>query len=1315
LAEKKKMLINLNTKVFLLTLFRFMKKNIVIMCLFVFGLTFAQTKNFVINWQGTKILNTDTTVLELPAFNADAFSFDEEQGLQFIAQWQIFTAVNTNSYSITNVTYAPISDRELLDLDRSKIKPNLYHSLKNSKARDSRFAYLTVNPIVKSGNGTYKKVTSFSIKYNHNTRNAVSSRRSAKRLSATLSSSVLRSGQWFRFVIDTTGVFVLTKDFLESLGVPTNGLDPRTIRIYGNGGDMIPFGNDVPQPFDVQENAIKVIGQEDGVFNDQDVVLFYGVGPRGFNEESITHINAYTDETFYYVNIGLGPGKRIQALNQPTGAVTQQITTFQDYQFFEEDLNNLGTIGRRWFGRRFGIGNEQLLNFNFPDVVTTVPVRFRVLGASISSTRTSMNVNVNNETVTALPFGTTTGTIVGAGSGFTGDINVTGPDIAVRLNFNNGGNPSAEGYLDFVSIEATRALNFQNRQFQFKNNSVVNNSGIAEYVIENSSRLSEVWDVTDIFNVTSALNTDNTARFSFRANMGEERTYVAVSPLNYFTPRRDGNAIVSNQDLKGTIFNNSEGRFEDIDYLIVAPNNMLNQANRLAQINRDQYSLNVKVVGLNQIYNEFSTGNQDIGAIRNFVKYIYDNASSPEQRLKYLCLFGDGSYDYKERLPNNTNIIPSWHSYPSFSLTNSFVSDDFFGMMDEDEGTMANSDRLDIAVGRILADSPQRANLLVDKVEQYYAREAFGSWRNNYVVMSDDVDQDWEGVIQGTTDEIADEVAENRNFINVIKIHSDAFEQQSSPGGDTYPEAVEEFTNSINNGALVVNYFGHGGEEGLAEERLLTLPTIDDFRNVFRQNCFVTVTCEYTKFDNPLRQTAGEFTYWREDAGASSLITTTRQVFVTFGIDFNRALGRYLFNFADSSNQDEIPSIAESLRLTKVDPLISRGRQRRLVFYIGDPAMRLPFPKPNIHLTRINDVPVAQATDTLKALSKVKLSGEVRGANGARLTSYNGTLSTTIYDKSENRRTLANDNTRLRGELILLDFETLGSVIFRGQASVTNGEFDVEFVVPRDIRIPVGTGRVSFYATDQQLLQDQTGSDIANVRIGGVNENAETDDVGPVVSIFLNDENFVSGGITNEAPTLVVRLEDPNGINTVGGIGHDIVAVLDGDETNPFVLNDFYETNLDDFTRGTATFPLRDLEPGLHTLTVTAWDVFNNSSSSEIQFTVFNENQELVINNVLNYPNPFVDYTEFWFNHNSSEALDISVQIFTVSGKLVRTLNGQTTAGVSTTSSLSRDIVWDGRDDFGERIGKGVYIYKLTVRSNALNKKVEKIEKLVIL
>jgi hypothetical protein len=1295
-----------------------MKEKILIILLLTAIAGFSQKKSFSIDWNGTTKLTFGASSMELPAFNENYYSYDFDAGLQFIAQWETATTINESSIVITNTRYQSISQQELLDIDTSKITSDLKFSLKNSKSRNKQFAYFELSPILKDENGGYKKLMSFDINYNtlvNVTKRSISSKRFSN--SKIITNSVLNTGDWYKFYIDTTGVFRLTKGFLQDLGVNVNSVDPRSIKIYGNGGKAIPYSNAEPYPFDVTENAIKVVGEEDGVFDNQDFILFYGQGPKGFNEESITNINSYTDRTFYYITVGGANGKRIQPINQPAGAADLNVDTYQEYKFHERDIHNIGTVGRRWFGERFNIENEQEFNFNFPDIITSEPVNIRVLTASTSSLPTSMDVSVNGSLQQSLTFGTTSNTIIGSAASYFGAVNVTGSDIVVKLNYNNESNPSAQGYLDFISIEATRALKFNSTQFQFSNNSVVNNSGIVSYNISDASRLSEVWDVTNIYDVKGVENSNGESTFSFKSQMGEERIYVAVSPSDYYQPKLDRDRVVRNQNIKGTIFNNAEGNFQDVDYLIVAPNTMINEAERLAQINRNRYGLNVKVIGLNEIYAEFSTGNQDIAAIRNLVKYIYDNASTPDNRIKYLCLFGDASYDYKDRIPNNTNIVPSWHSYSSLNLTNSFVSDDFYGMMDENEGAMANSDRLDIAVGRILADSPQRAKDLVDKIETYYARASFGRWRNNYLVVSDDVDKDWEGIIQQTTDNVGNEVTSNKPFINVVKIHADSFRQESSAGGERYPDAVEEFSNVIDNGALVVNYFGHGGEDGLSEERILDIPSIDNFKNFCRLNCFVTVTCEFTKFDNPFRKTAGEFTYWNKQAGAISLITTTRQVFVNFGISFNNTLGEYLFSFSenDTFGDDEYPSTAEALRLTKIDRNIGFASQRRLVFYIGDPAMKLAFPKPNIRLTEINDVPVAQSTDTLKALGKVKLAGEVTDANGNLLSNYNGVVSTTIYDKFIQRQTLANDNTRNAGELIVLDFETLGPIVFRGQASVTNGQFEFDFVVPKDIAVPVGLGRVSFYATNEGFSEDQAGGDVSNIRIGGVNENAEIDNVGPVITLFMNDENFVSGGITNESPTLLAKLEDANGINTASGIGHDISAIIDGDETNPFILNDYYETEVDDYQSGTVSFPFRDLEPGLHTLTLKAWDVYNNSSTSEIQFIVFDQDQELVINNVLNYPNPFVNYTEFWFNHNSSESLDVSVQIFTVSGKLVRTLNGQTTGGIKSASSLSKDIVWDGRDDFGEKIGKGVYVYKLTVKSNLLNKTVEKIEKLVIL
>jgi hypothetical protein len=706
---------------------------------------------------------------------------------------------------------------------------------------------------------------------------------------------------------------------------------------------------------------------------------------------------------------------------------------------------------------------------------------------------------------------------------------------------------------------------------------------------------------------------------------------------------------------------------------------------------------------------EFSSGMQDIAGVRNFVKYVYDNASNPNTRLKYLCLFGDASFDYKNRISIKNNIAPSWYSMNSFSLTNSFISDDFYGMMDENEGGMENFNKLDIAVGRILAETPQRAQQMIDKIKSYYSEDAFGSWRNNFLLISDDVDKLSDKTLQQTTDNVAEDVKQSKPFLNITKIHADSYQQQTSSGGDRYPQVNEAIFDALEVGAIAVNYFGHGGEDGLALERIFDKINAQELNNPNKLNCFVTLTCEYTKFDNPLRVTAGEYLYWNENGGAISLITTTRQIFISVGVQFTTTLGQYLFNYNNTPNL----SMGEALRLTKNDPNVTNNTQRRLVFFIGDPALKLPLAEPEIIVTKINDEDISTTNQELQALSAAKIEGYVADSQGAILSGYSGILTATIFDKNNQRSTLGNDGTRENNELIIMDFEAMGEVIFRGQASVENGTFEINFIVPRDIIIPVGNGKISLYSKTENQLKDQRGHNF-DIKIGGVNLDAPVDNTGPTIQLFMNDESFVSGGITNENPTLLAKLFDENGINTASGVGHDIVATIDGDETNPFILNDYYVADEDTYQSGALSYPFRNLSPGLHTLTLKAWDVYNNASTKEIQFVVFDQNQSLELKNVLNYPNPFINYTEFWFNHNSSGTLNVSIQIFTVSGKLIKTINTQTNTG-NGTSSLSRDITWDGTDDFGNKIGKGVYVYKLNVSSPLTGLKSDKIEKLVIL
>ena len=1258
----------------------------------------GQTKSFKVEWSKDKQLVLEGKKFLIP----NTKNFNENliinQDFTLVNQWEESNSINEKSVEVLDVKYSDIDISLYPVLKNIPLKNKIEIKLKTSKSRNKSYTYFEFSPIIQI-NENYKRIESFSIKYSYDLTKSISV--------IQPQSSEMASGLWYQFFIDQTGVYKIDKSFLNQLGINTSSVDPRKIRIFGNGGEMLPMNNSENFVLDPIENAIQVIGEEDGVFDNDDYIIFFAKGPDNYNEESNTNLNLYEDKISYFISIGSVNGLRVENFIEPNESADLVIDNYTNYQFHEIDEYNIAQIGRRWFGDRFDFESDKNFSFTFNNLIVSEPIDLKINAAATSEVSTSMSININGSNTSTMYFGSIGDPILASGANYNSQILSNSSEIDILLSYNNSGNPASTAFLDYISLEATCNLIYTGEQLIFYNNNIDSSPSVVEYQIGSSQNLYKIWDISDISSVSEVITT-NQNNFSFKSNFSSKNKFIAFSQSNFLTPTRESSSFIENQNIKQTIFSDIQGNVSAPDYIIIAREDMMFQAERLAQINREKNNLNVKVVELQKIYNEFSSGNQDISAIRNFVRYIYQNQNNGNN-LKYLCLFGDASFDYKQRTPNNTNIIPSWLSLNSFSLSSSFISDDFFGMMDLNEGTMSNSDKLDIAVGRILADNTQRSIELVDKIESYYSTESFGNWRNKVIVISDDVDEPWENIIQSTSNEIADLISENKPFINTKKILIDAYEQQTSSGGERYPEVNSEILNGIKQGALVINYFGHGGEDGIARERIFDKINAAAVKNPNKLNCFVSVTCEFTKFDNPNRETAGEFLYWNIEGGSIALITTTRQIFVSVGVEFNITLEQYLFSFGSDNYQ----SIAESLRLTKNDPAISSTNQRRLVFFIGDPAMKLAIPEKEIRISKINDIEINNFQQPIKGLDLVNIEGQVFDKNGQFLENYSGFLTATVYDKNISRTTLANDNTTDgNGNLILLDFEILGEVLFRGKSSVENGEFQFSFVVPKDVGMEIDSGKFSFYAKDLLNNLDKSGYN-RSIQIGGINEDAEEDNIGPEIEIFLNDESFVSGGITNESPNLIVKLSDDNGINTSSGVGHDIVATIDSDDINGIILNNYYEADVNDYKNGTVNYQLDNLQPGLHTLKIKAWDVYNNSSISEVDFMVFDENEKLVLDKVLNYPNPFVDFTEFWFNHNSSSLLDVKIEIFTISGRLVKTITGNT--NYSGDSNFSREFFWDGRDDFGDKVAKGIYVYRLSVRSELSNRQTSKIEKLVIL
>ena len=880
-----------------------------------------------------------------------------------------------------------------------------------------------------------------------------------------------------------------------------------------------------------------------------------------------------------------------------------------------------------------------------------------------------------NATITGIP--STTDTYARNFVGNT-DFMPAGPDIQIEVEYAKSTSNSI-GWLNYLEINVVRNLRFHGDQMLFRDPSSTGTGNISEFVLAGAGNEVAIWNITDPLNVKEVSATPGGQSLVFRLPNDELQEFIAFNGNSYYDVENVGR--VPNQDLHASAIP---------EMVIVTHPSFETEANRLASHHRNHDDMEVLVADIGEIYNEFSSGAQDITAIRDFMKMLYDKGGNGSE-LKYLLLFGDASYDYKDRIEDNSNYIPTWEDEQSLTIVYSIATDDFYGFLDDGLDNL-----LDLGIGRFPVETQEQAKIAVDKVIHYStnATEVMGEWRNYLCLVADDEDGNMH---LDQAEQMWKRIDTAYRQYNFDKIYVDAFRQISTPGGQRVPEVNEAINRRMEKGTLLMNYTGHGGELGWGHERFLENSDINSWENFDKLPIFITATCEFSRYDDPERISAGEFVFRNPSGGSVGMFTTARATFG--GSNFN--LNRAMFDFMFEKVNGEYPRFGDLIRQAKNRNGVSDNDKKFVL--LGDPALRLAYPEYKVVTTKINGQELTLMPDTLKALDKVTIEGEVRYDNGSLAQDFNGQLSTMVFDKPVTVTTFAVDPSSHPK-----DIEMQKSILYRGKANVQNGRFSFTFIVPKDIAYQFGKGKVSYYSHDDQL--DGTGY-YDNLVIGGFNEDAELDEQGPEIRLYMNDENFVFGGITDQNPMLVAKVTDENGINTVGnGIGHDIVAILDENSDKPILLNDYYEADLDSYKSGTIRYPLSELGEGRHTLSLKVWDVFNNSSMEYTEFVVAKE-EDLSIDHVLNYPNPFTTHTEFYFEHNQPNAsLEIQVQVFTISGKLVKTID----LLAFTIGYRSDPISWDGRDDFGDRLGKGVYLYKLRVR-NERGEYAEKLEKLVIL
>lgn len=1100
--------------------------------------------------------------------------------------------------------------------------------------------------------GQYQKLVSFDIEITSSTEKLAL----VQPVQAWKTSSVLATGKWVKLKTSAQGIHKITYDQLQAWGFA----NPSAVRLYGNGGYMLPKMNDGTYGGDLQQNA--VAHAQDG--QGKNCIFFYSTGTVKWRQDAATglfihELNNYSDFAYYFLS-DQGTEKLIETKPAVTAPATHQVISFNERAYYEQELENLIRSGSRWFGEKFLNGQNKSVNIPLLNPVSGKSVKVFLEGAARSGSNSAMNVTINNASVGAVNF---TAVNTSDAIGLYADVKnktyeLTNSPAAVNLGLRYAAaNSSSTAWLDFVTVNYMRGLAVSD-QLSFRELASVGAGNVAEYNLTATGSALRIWDVTDYANPVAVpfSKEGNTAKFKLEAD--ELRELVAFyTDANLPQPERVGD--VTNQNLH---------QLSGATMVIVSHPDFLTEANELAQFHQQSDQMNVQIVTPSQIYNEFSGGAADVGGIRNFLKMLYEKEGSS---LKYVLLFGDGSFDNKNISGQANNFILTYQSPNSLLPTSSFVTDDFFVLLDDGEGEFAGL--IDLGIGRIPAKTKAEAKIAVGKIKNYASTNALGNWRNVICFIGDDEDN---SIHMAQADGLAQVAYEKNPAFYTDKIYFDAYQQQSTSAGERYPGVNEAIYNRVKDGALILNYTGHANETALAAEKVLVPNDIDNWSNYNKLPVFVTATCEISRFDNT-EDSGGEHILFNPNGGGIGLFSTTRVVYSSPNYVINREFYQHVFDHDENGNNLRMGDV-----LKRSKNSINTGINKRNFTLLADPALSLAFPKYKVETETINGKPAGASVETIGSLSVVTITGKITNNQGNLLENFNGEIMPVVYDKKYQVETLGN------GGEAPFTFNMQNNIIYKGVATVANGRFEFSFIVPKDISYAVGDGKILYYANNGEIDAHGVFEDFL---IGGSSGGSVDDAEGPVVKLYLNDTGFKPGDQVGKNSVLIADIEDKTGINTVGvGIGHDITAVLDDDYGNIMVLNDYYLNDKDSYKKGQVIFPLKGLAVGRHTLKLKVWDVLNNSTEVEIYFFV---SEKLEIIDLSAYPNPADDFTNIIFTHNRpDEAFDTRVEIFSMSGSLVDVVSQR----LGSSGAQSFPLLWQISDS-QLLIRNGAYLYRVII------------------
>ena len=1191
-----------------------------------------------------------------------------------ICQHEWTNSPNRNEYTIQTLSSEIVPQEFINSIDTATLGTSPELQLEYNDGT----TIINVVPFFKE-NGKIKRLTHYQIDATEarNTNNSNLPRHQYKE------KSILASGSFVKIRVPNSGIYKLTYEELSSWG-----LNPAQIRIFGYGGAVLNENFNSDRIDDLPEVPFYIHKGSDNAFGKSDYILFHAQGPVSWsylpNKFTYTHsMNTYSTHGYYFITSDASTGKH---LNEVASAVinpetTHLVNTFDDYQLHEQEvfsaLDPTGSNGggQAFFGEQLNSGNTSFsTSFTFPNIVEGAvgKIKTQLAAAStIAASHFSLTFNGQQEKTITVSAMQPSIYVKGILSTNTHNFNLTHNKIDITLQADLPSDGKA--YLNYIEMHIPRQLIMSGDAMYFRTKANIGSGKDNCYTLQNASPDVHIWNITHLDSIyrVPGIYSNNTVKFI--GSTDELQQYVAVrtSSSQFNTPEFVGH--INPQNLHA---------LKNIEYVIICPEAFRSEAERLAMAHEEQDGLSWMVVSDEEVYNEFSSGTPDASAYRWFMKMLYDRhlAGISSVAPRYLLLMGDGTFDNRKLLHNSgPNTLLSYQSALNImDETFAYPTDDYFGFLDDTEDTEFKETHMFVrlGIGRLPVSTVEQARDVVNKLITYMQDNQQGNWRSQLCFLADDGDRADHMI---SANRIADTISVRQPNYLINKIILDSYLQEVTAAGETYPIAKNKFDNQLRNGLLYLCYMGHGSPNAITNENMMTLESINNMRNEY-YGVWGFGTCSFSHWDAQTIS-AGEAAVLNPLGGAIGVFSAARTVYA----DANeRLLMEFSKNLFKKENGKYI-RIGDVVRLAKNAP--NREANRMAYLYLGDPALRIAHPTPyTVQTDSINAHP-AHTIDTLRALSVNTIKGSIINDEGHIVKDFNGKTFVTIFDKEQKLTTLNNHNEE--SAAYPFHFKDRISVLFKGNVDVTNGKFEVTFMLPKDIQYNYGTGKIYYYALDTIHHTEGLGH-FEDFLIGGSNPNAQFEDNGPDVDIYLNTLHFVSGGQVDERPLFIAYIDDPNGINTSGsGIGHDLQLTVDNNNEQTWNLNESFVSTNGSFRSGSIHYRMSTLEEGKHSLRFRAWDLLNNSTSKELEFEVVKGLAPHVYQ-LITYPNPAKsgDVIHFIFDHDRpSSVLETTLHIFDVSGRKIYTTTQQ--GGEHFTFTPNKAT-----------IGAGIYLYQFQIKTN---------------